>query len=133
VELTLEHGAFREVAFRTAGVGVGRGQVVDTVARLDLRDPANRAAAAHLLTRRLPWPAAVAQELHQLMLYTVQRGTVERAVYDVRDESGTFALAAKLGMELGIDLDRVKVQRRLVAASAWTPGSQERAREDCVT
>ena len=132
VELTLEHGAFREVAFRTAGVGAGRGQVVDTVARLDLRDPANRAAAAHLLTRRLPWPAAVAQELHQLMRYTVQRGTVERAVYDVRDESGTFALAAKLGMELGIDLDRVKVQRRLVAASAWTPGSQERVREDCV-
>jgi Flp pilus assembly pilin Flp len=132
VELTLEHGAFREIAFRTAGVGAGHGQIVDTVARLDLRDPANRAAAARLLTRRLPWPAAAAQELHQLMLYAVQRGTVERSVYAVRDESGNFELAARLGMELGIDLDRVEVQRRLVAASAWTPGSQERVREDCL-
>jgi hypothetical protein len=132
VEITLEHGAFREIAFRTAGVAAGHGQVVDTVARLDLRDPDNRAAAARLLTRRLPWPADVAQELHQLMLYTVRRGTVERAVYDVRDESGTFELAARLGEELGIELDKVKVQRRLVAASAWTPGSQERVREDCL-
>jgi hypothetical protein len=72
------------------------------------------------------------QEVHQLMLYTVQRGTVERAVYDVRDESGTFELAARLGEELGIEVDHVKVQRRLVSASAWTPGSQERVREDCV-
>jgi hypothetical protein len=66
------------------------------------------------------------------MLYTVQHGTVERAVYDVSDESGTFSLAARLGMELGVDLDKVKVQRRLVSASAWTPGSQERVREDCL-
>jgi Flp pilus assembly pilin Flp len=132
VELTLEHGAFREIGFRTAGVAGEHGRVVDTVARLDLRDPENRAAAAHLLTHRLPWPANVARELHELMLYTVQRGTVERAVYDVRDESGTFELAARLGEELGIEVNHVKVQRRLVAASAWTPGSQERLREDCV-
>jgi Flp pilus assembly pilin Flp len=132
VELTLEHGAGpREVAFRTAKNGAG-GQVVDTVARLDLRDPANRAAAEHLLTRRLPWPPDVAAEVHRLMLYTVQHGTVERSVYDVRDESSDFELAARLGEELGIEVNRVRVQRRLVAASAWTPGSQERLREDCV-
>ena len=66
------------------------------------------------------------------MLYTVQHGTVERAVYDVRDESSDFELAARLGQELGLELEDIKVQRRLVAASAWTPGSQERVREDCV-
>jgi Flp pilus assembly pilin Flp len=131
VELTLEHGRPREVAFRTAKNAAG-GRVVDTVARLDLRDPANRAAAEHLLTQRLPWPAEVASEVHDVMLYTVQHGTVERAVYDVRDESSDFELAARLGEELGIEVHRVKVQRRLVAASAWTPGSQERVREDCV-
>jgi hypothetical protein len=132
VELTYEHGVFRDLAFRTVAPGGLRGHVVDTVARLDLRDPANRAAAAHLITRRLPWPADVAHELRALMLYTVQRGTVERAVYEVRDESSEFELAARLGQELGLQLEDVKVQRRLVAASAWTPGSQERVREDCV-
>ena len=131
VELTLEHGAFREVAFRTAARGSAPGQAVDTVARLDLRDPANRAAARHLLTQGLPWTKNVAADVHRLMLYTVQRGTVERSVYDVSDGSGTFSLAARLGMELGVDLDQVRVQRRLVSASAWTPGSQERVREDC--
>jgi hypothetical protein len=132
VELTLEHGAFREIAFRTGAKGSAPGREVDTVARLDLRDPANRAEAGHLLTRGLPWTKNVAADLHRLMLYTVQRGTVERSVYDVSDESGTFSLAARLGLELGVDLDKVKVQRRLVSASAWTPGSQERVREDCV-
>jgi hypothetical protein len=132
VELTLEHGDFREVAFRTAARGSAPGQAVDTVARLDLRDPANRAAAEHLLTQGLPWAKNIAADLHRLMLYTVQRGTVERSVYDVSDDSGTFSLAARLGMELGVDLDKVKIQRRLVSASAWTPGSQERVREDCV-
>lgn len=132
VELSFEHGDFRELAFRTVAPGGERGHVVDTVARLDLRDPANRAAAADLITRRLPWPADVAHELRRLMLYTVQRGTVERAVYEVRDESSDFELAARLGQELGLQLEDIKVQRRLVAASAWTPGSQERVREDCV-
>ncbi len=132
VELTLEHGSPREVAFRTARNGGAPGQVVDTVARLDLRDPANRAAATHLLTQQLPWPAAIAGEVHDVMLYAVQHGTVERSVYDVQDESSDFELAARLGEELGIEVNRVKLQRRLVAASAWTPGSQERVREDCV-
>ena len=132
VELTFEHGAFRELAFRTVAPGGEHGHVVDTIARLDLRDEANRAAAAHLITQRLPWPADVVHELRRLMLYTVQHGTVERAVYEVRDESSDFELAARLGQELGIELEDVKVQRRLIAASAWTPGSQERVREDCV-
>jgi hypothetical protein len=131
VELTLEHGDFREVAFRTGARGSAPGQAVDTVARLDLRDPEHAAAAQHLLTQGLPWTKNIAADLHRLMLYTVQHGTVERSVYDVGDDSGTFSLAARIGLELGVDLDTVQVQRRLVSASAWTPGSQERVREDC--
>jgi hypothetical protein len=133
VELTYEHGAFRELAFHTVAPGGEPGHVVETLARLDLRDPANRAAAAHLITRRPPWPADVVRELRTLMLYTVQHGTVERAVYEVRDESSDFELAARLGEELGLQIEEVRVQRRLVAASAWTPGSRERLREDCLT
>lgn len=132
VELTLAGGDYREIAFRTAARGPAPGQAVDTVARLDLRDPVNRAVARHLLTQRLPWTKNVAADLHRLMLYTVRSGTVERSVYDVSDASGKFSMAARLGLELGVDLDQVKVQRRLVSASAWTPGSQERVREDCV-
>src|SRR5688500_3455076 len=60
VELTRDAAGLRELAFRTAGPGVRGGQVVETVARLDLRDPANRAAAEPLLAQRLPWPPAVA-------------------------------------------------------------------------
>ena len=119
-EVTFEGGEPRDVAFRTVGRGAGGGRVADTVARLDLRDPANRAAAA------------AAPDLPALLRLAVRRGVVERAVYDVRDDSGSFELGVRLGAELGVETADVRVQRRLVAASAWTPGSQERVREDCV-
>lgn len=132
VELTLAHGEPREIAFRRLGAGAAAGRVVDTVARLDLRDPANRAAAAALLTRPLPWETSAAAELGSLLARAVQRGTVERSVYDVRDESGRVEVAARLGAQLGVDVSRVRVERRLVGASAWVGGSPERLREDCL-
>jgi hypothetical protein len=130
VELTLEHGEPREVAFRTTGQDAGPGRVVDTAVRLDLRDPDNRAAASDVLERLRSSPPIL--DLRPLMLYAVQRGTVERSVYDVRSDSSDFELGVKLGLELGLDAETVKVQRRLVAASAWTGGAQERVREDCL-
>ena len=39
---------------------------------------------------------------------------------------------AALGAEVGVEAGYSKVDRRLVEASAWTAGSQERAREDCI-
>jgi hypothetical protein len=131
VELTSADGRPRELAFRTVGRPAGKGQVVDIVARLDLRDPANRQAAAAVLAHRLPWPPAVAGDLRALARLAVQRGVVERAVYDVRNDSGSFDVAARLGVELGIDVDQIDMERRLVGASAWIHGSQERLREDC--
>jgi hypothetical protein len=131
VELTRDAAALRELAFRTAGPGVREGQVVETVARLDLRDPANLAAAESLLARRLPWPPAVARDLRALVLRAASKGVVERAVYDVRDGSEQLKLAAKFGLALGIEGHEVRIDRRLVAASAWTHGSRERGRSDC--
>jgi hypothetical protein len=128
IELTVEGDDVREIAFRSAAHGAGGGQVVDTVARLDLRDPRNRAAAGSFLARGVPAPP----QLLTLMRYTVQHGTVERAVYDVRDDSSSFALGVKLGAALGLEDRDVEVERRLVAASAWTHGSQERLRDDCL-
>jgi hypothetical protein len=132
VELTMDGDGPREIAFRRLGRPAGGDRVVDTVARLDLRDPANRSAAEGVLARRLPWPPAVADDLQALVRVAVQRGTVEQSVYDVRDDSTSLDLAVRFGAELGLDVDDVHVQRRLVAASAWTAGSQERLREDCV-
>jgi hypothetical protein len=132
VELTFSGGSPRAIAFRRLGAGAGGGRVVDTVARLDLRDPGNRRAADALLARPLPWPPAAAADLRGVLQLAVQRGTVERAVYDVRDESGGLEIAAKLGAELGVDASRVRVRRTLVSASAWTGGAQERVREDCL-
>jgi hypothetical protein len=131
-ELTYEHGRPREIAFRRLGRDAGAEQVIDTVARLDLRDPANRHAAEHLLTHGLPWTGEVVSDVAALVRLAAQRGTVERSVYDLRDDSSDFSLAAKLGLELGVEHEHVEVERRLVAASAWTRGSQERLREDCV-
>lgn len=132
VELTRDAGGLRELAFRTVERGAAPDQVVETVARLDLRDPANRAAAAPLLDQRLPWPPAIAAGLRAVVRHTVRAGTVERAVYAVQDDSRDLAAAARLGLELGIELERVAVDRRLVSASAWTPGSGERERVDCL-
>lgn len=132
VELTRDAGGLRELAFRTVERGAEADQVVETVARLDLRDPANRAAAAPLLDQRLPWPPAIAAALRAVVRHTVRAGTVERAVYAVQDDSRDLAAAARLGLELGIELERVAVDRRLVSASAWTRGSGERERVDCL-
>ena len=131
VELTRDAAGLRELAFRTAGPGVRTGQVVETVARLDLRDPVNRAAAEALLAHRLPWAPAVAHHLRALLRRAVGTGVVERAVYDVRDGSQQLKLEAKFGLALGVDGREVRVDRRLVAASAWTHGSRERQRADC--
>jgi hypothetical protein len=128
IELTLDGTQPRELAFRTAGPGPAKDQVVDTVARLDLRDPRNRAAAGSVLAGGVPAPP----RLLALMRYAVQHGTVERAVYHVHDSSGSFAVAVRLIAELGLEDRDVEVERRLVAASAWTHGSRERLREDCI-
>lgn len=130
VALTRDRGGLREISFRRVQVDGSR--IVETVGRLDLRDPANRAAAAPLLARRLPWPPAVVQELRAVVRRTAQAGTVERAVYAVEDRSHELAAAVRIGAELGLETATVAIERRLVAASAWTGGSPERRREDCL-
>jgi Flp pilus assembly pilin Flp len=131
-EITRDADGLREIAFRTAERGGGAGRIVETVARLDLRDPANRGAAEPLLSHRLPWPPGVLADLRAVARRAVRYGVVERAVYAVRDASDELEVSARVGLAVGIDVDRVEIDRRLVAASAWTPGSRERSREDCV-
>jgi len=131
VELTRERGELRELALRTVAPGAPSGHVVETVGRLDLRVPENRAAADRLLRWRAPWPPAVAADLRTVAVRTVQAGTVERAVYGVEEDRLELDLEVRLGLALGLDVERVDVERRLLEASAWTPGSRERERVDC--
>jgi hypothetical protein len=131
VELTREHGQLREIAFRTVERGRAD-ELVETVGRLDLRVPANRAAVEPLLAVRLPWPPSVAEDLRAAVRRTAQAGVVERAVYASRDDSERLDLSAQLGLSFGLQADRVREQRRLVSASAWTAGSRERERFDCL-
>ena len=88
--------------------------------------------AERLLRHRAPWPPAVARDLREAIRHAVLVGTVERSVYAVDDGSRSLELAARFGAEVGIEAGFAKVDRRLVEASAWTAGSHERAREDCV-
>ena len=131
-EYTRDRSGPRELAFRVTERGVRANEVVETVARMDLREHANREVAMRLLRRRAPWPPAVAEDLRAAVRRAVQAGTVERSVYAVEDGSRSFELAARAGAELGLEAGYSKVDRRLVEASARTGGSQERAREDCV-
>ena len=131
-EYTRDRAGPRELAFRAAAPGARRDEVVETVARLDLRDGANRAVAARLLRRRAPWPPSILEDLRAVVRHTVAVGTVERSVYAVSDHSAGLELAARFGLELGLELERTKADRRLVSATAWTGGSRARAREDCL-
>jgi hypothetical protein len=131
VEVTRDRGGPRDIAFRRLQRGARGGQVVETVARLDLRDPANRLAAEPLLALRLPWSRAVARELRVLVARAARSGIVERAVYDVDDDSAGVELGVSLGASIGVDASETSLDRRLVAAQAWTGGSRARERADC--
>lgn len=133
VEVTRDAAGPREIAFRKIERGAGPHELVETVARLDLRDPANRAAAGPLLDMGLPWPPAVARELRMLVARSVRTGIVERGVYDVEDASEGLELSASLGVSIGVDASETELDRRLVTAQAWTGGSDARERADCAS
>jgi hypothetical protein len=126
VELTHDARGPRELAFRRVQRGTRGGQVVETVARLDLRDPANLAAAEPLLAA-----PADGHDLRSLVARAVSSGIVERAVYDVDDDSEGLEIGAGLGVSVGVDASETFLDRRLVAAQAWTNGSPARERADC--
>jgi hypothetical protein len=132
-EYTTGRGGPRELAFRRAQPGPGSGEVTETVGRLDLRDPANWAIARPLVEARVPWPPQGARDLEAVLRRIAQVGVIERATYAVNDRSGSLDVEVKAGLELGIDVHRTDVSRRLVRASARTQGSRERERYDCTT
>ena len=130
VEFTRAGDEPRELAFRTVE-RAGARKLVETVARLDLRVPANREVAERLLRRPAPYGALVAGDLRDVIRHTVVHGTVERSTYATATETRRIELAARLGLELGIDARRVESTSHLTSAHAWTQGTGPRERVDC--
>jgi hypothetical protein len=56
----------------------------------------------------------------------------ERYTSTVADTSSALSASVKLGLKLAVKGQRIRVQKRLVAAGAWTRGSGERERFDCL-
>src|SRR4051812_938075 len=115
----------RELAFRRA-VPARRGNgVTETIARLDLRDPANWAVARPVVAGlRIADVDAVLQRIRVA-------GTTERYVSAVRDNTRGASASLKLGLKFGVSGTRIEIHRQLVDASARTAGSGERERFDC--
>jgi hypothetical protein len=125
-EVSWDRGALRELALRTAIEDDGR--LVEYSARLDLRDPANRAAAQRLLRIGRSTPAA----LRALLARARSDGVIERDGYEVSERQRGFNIAGKLGVALGLEHNRISSERRLVDALAWIRGGPAQRRFDCL-
>jgi hypothetical protein len=130
IELTVDRDGPRELAFRDATPEHGGNVVVDTVERLNLRDPFNRAAAGPLLDAREPLQhlADVVRKLHDRI---PEHGTIERSVSAVHDSSGGISGSLRGGAKLAGSYKHIKIHKQLVSATARVEGA-ERERFDCV-
>jgi hypothetical protein len=106
--------------------------LTETVARLDLRDPANYAIARPLLDTRLPWPPDIDRKVRAVLARIGTHGVVERTVSELDDGSGGVSGSVRGGWKFGAGGRRIKVHKQLVSASARTGGSHERDRFDCI-
>lgn len=130
LEHTTDGAGPRELVFRVARAGAS-GRAEEVTGRLDLRDPANRAVAERLLRPRLPTGPALLADLRAVARRVREAGTIEWAAYDVQEDDGGFELSAKLGLELGLRVERARRTRRLTDASVWSAADGDRRRVDC--
>ena len=125
-DVTFEGSAVREIALRAALGGAER--LEEYTARLDLRDPGNRAVAERLLhTGR-----STLADLRALAARIRSHGVVEYHDYAVSERRRGFSVASKLGLALGLTHHRIASERRLVDAVAWIRGRPPRRRFDCL-
>ena len=126
LEVTERDGSARELVVR----GVRGGDVVEELsARLDLRDPGNRAVARDLLGLRPPWTPAELMRIATIGRHMLSVGTVERRVYrerTVRDRDWRLSVGPA-------GFDHVKEARRrdLVAATIHGADGRVTHRYDC--
>jgi hypothetical protein len=126
VDLSWEHGALRELALRSAS-GDGE-RTEEWTARLDLRDPGNRALAARLLRPGSP----AFGDLRALAARIRSHGTIERHGWRTEERSRGFSVAGRLGVALGLSHHEIAAERRLTDAVAWVRGGPAQRRFDCL-
>ena len=124
-------GAPREIAFRQARPSSAGNTVTETVARLDLRDPANLAIARPLFESKQRWTAVGGAGKQAVMDRIATHGVVERTVTDVDDDSTGAAFAVSGGWKFGLGGKKVTVHKRLVRANVQR-GALNGARLDCL-
>ena len=125
-DVTWEDGAVREIALRAAAGDGDR--LEEYTARLDLRDPGNRAVAERLLRPGV----STLGDLRALSRRIRSHGVVEYDDYDVSERRRGFSVASKLGLTLGLTHHRIASERRLVDAVTWVRGGPPQRRFDCL-
>jgi hypothetical protein len=125
-DISWEGGAARELALRAATGDDER--LEEFVARLDLREPGNRAVAARVLRPR----ASTLADLRALSARIKTHGVIEHTAYALTERSRGFSVGAKLGVALGLEHHSVSSERRLVDAVAWIRGGPLQRRFDCL-
>ncbi len=130
VEFTVGKDGPHAIAFRQSTPSAGNTRIVDTVERLDLRDPANRAAAGALVDVKQPL-AGLLQGLRALHDRVPQFGTTEQTVSAYNDASTGISGSLRGGAKLGGSYKKIKIHKQLTSATARTPGSGSRERFDC--
>ena len=124
-DVSWENGSARELALRTATASGGR--LAEYTARLDLREPGNRAVAERLLR-----PGGTPGNLGALAARLRTDGVLERDGYSVEERRRGFSVAGRLGIALGLEHHRITSERRLVDAVAWIRGGRPQRRFDCI-
>jgi hypothetical protein len=130
-EYSHDRGGPRELAFRTAKPGDHGNSVTETVARLDLRDPANLRIARPFLASQEPWSALGGGAKQAVLDRITTHGVVERTVTAIDDDSKGAALSLSGGWKFGIGGKKIAVHKRLVRATVQR-GALAGARLDCV-
>jgi len=124
-DVTWEGGEARELVLRSA---VGSGDRLDELsARLDLRNPETR-----MLAERVLRAGSTSADLRALAVHAADHGIVERTGYAVSEHRNGFDVAARAGLSLGLEHEKVTAERRLVEAVAWVRGGPPQRRFDCL-
>jgi hypothetical protein len=121
----------REIAFRQATAGDAGRTVTETVARLDLRDPANLAIARPLFESKQRWTAVGGAGKQAVMDRIATHGVVERTVSAIDDDSAGASFGVSGGWKFALGGKKVAVHKRLVRATVQR-GALAGARLDCV-
>jgi hypothetical protein len=116
-----------------AQLRAGGAAVVELEATLDLREPANRDAAAELLgaltdPRALP---ALPERVRALRERIARHGQLDRRIYAMRRSAAGLGAGVGLGAKLGAGFDRTTSDLRLLEAETRLPGLPFLPRDDC--